>query len=313
VAVKPVICLMGPTASGKTNLAIDLLAYLELEIISVDSAMIYRGMDIGTAKPSALILQQAPHRLIDTHNPSEIYSAAKFRADAINAIEEIINKDRIPLLVGGTMLYFHVLQQGIATLPPANLLVRRQLKNELDTLGLKKLHERLSVIDSIAAQRIHPNDPQRILRALEVALISGKTLTELQRTPNLSPSSYLFINIALLPGDRNLLHKAIATRFQSMLELGFVEEVEKLFKRGDLHANLPSVRTVGYRQIWNYLLNNISYTEMQDLAITATRQLAKRQLTWLRSWKELNLFVSNDKENVKKIMALLKINLNKRI
>ena len=300
---------MGPTASGKTNLAIDLLSYLDCEIISVDSAMIYRGMDIGTAKPSTLILKQAPHRLIDTHDPSEVYSAAEFRTDAISAVEEIINKGRIPLLVGGTMLYFHVLQQGIATLPPANPLVREQLTKDLKDLGLNKLHERLSAIDPIAAQRIHPNDPQRTLRALEVVQISGKTLTELQLTHPLSPSPYLFINIALLPEDRNLLHKAIAMRFQTMLDLGFIEEVEKLFKRGDLNANLPALRTVGYRQIWNYLLNNISYIEMQELAIIATRQLAKRQLTWLRSWPELKLLMSNDKKNVKKIIDLIKIHL----
>ncbi|MEN9449838.1 MAG: tRNA dimethylallyltransferase [Pseudomonadota bacterium] len=300
---------MGPTASGKTDLAIDLLSYLKFEIISVDSAMIYRGMDIGTAKPSPLILKQAPHRLIDTHDPSEVYSAAEFRVDAIHAIEEIINKGHIPLLVGGTMLYFHVLQQGIATLPAANPLIREQLKKDLNDLGLNKLHERLSVIDPTAAQRIHPNDPQRILRALEVAQISGKTLTELQLTPTLTPLPYLFINIALLPDDRNRLHKAIATRFQTMLDLGFVEEVEKLFKRGDLDANSPAIRTVGYRQIWNYLLNNISYTEMQELAIIATRQLAKRQLTWLRSWSELKLLVSNDKENVKKLVELIKKSL----
>lgn len=300
---------MGPTASGKTNLAIDLLSYLDCEIISVDSAMIYRGMDIGTAKPSTLILKQAPHRLIDTHDPSEVYSAAEFRTDAISAVEEIINKGRIPLLVGGTMLYFHVLQQGIATLPPANPLVREQLTKDLKDLGLNKLHERLSAIDPIAAQRIHPNDPQRTLRALEVVQISGKTLTELQLTPSLSASPYLFINIALLPEDRNLLHKAIAMRFQTMLDLGFIEEVEKLYKRGNLNANLPALRTVGYRQIWNYLLNNISYIEMQELAIIATRQLAKRQLTWLRSWPELKLLMSYDKENVKKIIELIKISL----
>ena len=300
---------MGPTASGKTNLAIDLLSYLDFEIISVDSAMIYRDMDIGTAKPSALILKQAPHRLIDTHDPSEVYSAAEFRVDAIHAIEEIISKGHIPLLVGGTMLYFHVLQQGIATLPAANPLIREQLKKDLNDLGLNKLHERLSVIDPTAAQRIHPNDPQRILRALEVAQISGKTLTELQLTPTLSPLPYLFINIALLPDDRNRLHKAIATRFQTMLDLGFIEEVEKLFKRDDLNVNLPSLRTVGYRQIWHYLLHNTSYIEMQELSIIATRQLAKRQLTWLRSWPELKLLVSNDKENVKKIIELIKRSL----
>lgn len=302
---------MGPTASGKTHLAIDCLPYLNFEIISVDSALIYRGMDIGTAKPSALILQQVPHRLIDTHDPSEIYSAAEFRRDAIKAIEEILSNGHIPLLVGGTMLYFHVLQQGIAALPPANLLVRQQLKKDLETLGLKKLHERLSVLDPIAAQRIHPNDPQRILRALEVARVAGKTLTELQHTPTLSHSPYLFINIGLLPDDRNKLHQAIETRFQNMLALGFIEEVEKLFKRGDLHLNLPSIRTVGYRQVWNYLLNNMTSTEMQTRAIIATRQLAKRQLTWLRSWPALNRLVSYESENVKKIIELIKMNLNK--
>ena len=302
---------MGPTASGKTNLAIDLLAYLDLEIISVDSALIYREMDIGTAKPSSLILQQAPHRLIDTHDPSEIYSAAEFRIEAIDAIEEILSKGRIPLLVGGTMLYFHVLQQGIAPLPSANVSVRQQLKKELEKLGLKKIYERLAVIDPIAAQRIHPNDTQRTLRALEVARLSGKTLTELQSMPNLLTFPYLFINIALFPEDRHLLHKTIENRFQSMLDLGFIEEVEKLFKRGDLHENLPSIRTVGYRQIWNYLLNNMTYIEMQTRAMIATRQLAKRQLTWLRSWKTLHRLRSYDSENVKKITELIKMSLNK--
>ena len=303
---------MGPTASGKTNLAIDLLSYLECEIVSVDSAMIYRGMDIGTAKPSKLVLDQAPHRLIDTHDPSEVYSAAEFRTDAIRIIEEIFSKGHIPLLVGGTMLYFHVLQHGIATLPPANPIIREQLKTELKNFGLKKLHDRLANIDPIAAQRIHPNDPQRVLRALEVALVSGKPLTELQRTLPFSPLPYFFINIALLPDDRDLLHKTITTRFHNMLDLGLIEEVEKLFKRSDLHANLPAIRTVGYRQIWNYLLNTSSYTDMQDLAIIATRQLAKRQLTWLRSWQKLNIFSSNSKENVNKIVELIKINLNKK-
>lgn len=303
---------MGPTASGKTNLAIDLLSYLPCEIVSVDSAMIYRGMDIGTAKPSKLVLSQTPHRLIDTHDPSEVYSAAEFRTDAISAIEEIFNKGSIPLLVGGTMLYFHILQNGIATLPPANPLIREQLKKALNDVGLKKLHERLSDIDPTAAQRIHPNDPQRILRALEVAMVAGKPLTELQRTLTLSPLPYSFINVALLPNDRSLLHKAITARFDTMLDLGFIEEVEKLFKRSDLHSNLPAIRTVGYRQIWNYLLNTISYTEMHDLALIATRQLAKRQLTWLRSWQELTILTGNNKENIKKIVSLIKMNLRKK-
>jgi tRNA dimethylallyltransferase len=296
---------MGPTASGKTNLAIELIQHLDAEIISVDSAMIYRSMDIGTAKPSPLILKQAPHRLIDTHDASQSYSAGEFRVDAISAIEEILARDHIPLLVGGTMLYFHVLQQGIATLPPANQLVRQQLKKELEQQGLKKLHQRLTIIDPIAAQRIHPNDPQRLLRALEVPLITGKTLTALQQAPINSHLPYLFINIALIPSDRNLLHQSIATRFQTMLKLGLLEEVEQLFKRGDLHANLPSMRTVGYRQVWNYLMGHISAIEMQESAIIATRQLVKRQLTWLRSWKKLNTLLCHDKENIQKIIQLI--------
>jgi tRNA dimethylallyltransferase len=296
---------MGPTASGKTNLAIELIQHLDAEIISVDSAMIYRSMDIGTAKPSPLILKQAPHRLIDTHDPSQSYSAGEFRVDAISAIEEILARNHLPLLVGGTMLYFHVLQQGIATLPPANELVRQQLKKELEQQGLKKLHQRLTIIDPIAAQRIHPNDPQRLLRALEVPLITGKTLTALQQAPINSHLPYLFINIALIPSDRNLLHQSITTRFQTMLKLGLLEEVEQLFKRGDLHANLPSMRTVGYRQVWNYLMGHISAIEMQESAIIATRQLAKRQLTWLRSCKKLNTLLCHDKENIQKIIQLI--------
>jgi tRNA dimethylallyltransferase len=225
--------------------------------------------------------------------------------DAIFAIEEILARDHLPLLVGGTMLYFHVLQQGIATLPPANELVRQQLKKELEQQGLKKLHQRLTIIDPIAAQRIHPNDPQRLLRALEVPLITGKTLTALQQAPINSHLPYLFINIALIPSDRNLLHQSITTRFQTMLKLGLLEEVEQLFKRGDLHANLPSMRTVGYRQVWNYLMGHISAIEMQESAIIATRQLAKRQLTWLRSCKKLNTLLCHDKESIQKIIQLI--------
>ncbi|MFM2322603.1 MAG: tRNA dimethylallyltransferase [Pseudomonadota bacterium] len=298
---------MGPTASGKTNLAIELIQHLDAEIISVDSAMVYRGMDIGTAKPSALILKQAPHRLIDTHDPSQSYSAGEFRVDAIAAIEEILSRDRIPLLVGGTMLYFHILQQGIATLPQANQQIRQQLEKELAQQGLKKLHQRLSSIDLIAAQRIHPNDPQRILRALEVFMLTGKTLTTLQQASHRdSQLPYLFINIALIPSDRELLYQSIASRFQTMLKIGLLAEVEQLFKRGDLHANLPSMRTVGYRQVWNYLMGHSSSIEMQESAIIATRQLAKRQLTWLRSWKKLNPLISHDKENIRKIIQLIK-------
>ncbi|EDP46324.1 tRNA delta(2)-isopentenylpyrophosphate transferase [Rickettsiella grylli] len=305
---KPVICLMGPTACGKTQCAIDLLSYFDLEIISVDSAMIYRGMDIGTAKPSPLTLKQAPHRLINTHDPSEVYSAAEFRSDAINAIDAILNQGRIPLLVGGTMLYFHVLQQGIDALPAANFTIRQQLKTEQATLGLKKLHERLSVIDPIAAQRIHPHDSQRIFRALEVAQLSGNSLTALQTTSS-NTLPYYFINIALFPNDRYRLHQTIADRFQTMLAQGFLEEVETLFKRDDLHTDLPAIRTVGYRHLWNYLQGTFSYAHMKDRAIIATRQLAKRQLTWLRSWKTLNTFACYESDTTKKMVHLIKTNL----
>lgn len=306
MGAKSIICLIGPTATGKTNLAIELLQHINAEIISVDSAMIYKGMDIGTAKPSPEILKFAPHRLINTHDPCQSYSAGEFRRDALAAIEEILAKGHIPLLVGGTMLYFHVLQQGIADLPPANAQIRQQLQQQLNQQGLKKLHEHLMRIDPITAQHIHPNDPQRLLRALEVAIITGKPLSLLQKTSN-KPAPYSFITIVLIPSNRDALHQAISNRFQTMLDQGFVEEVEKLFNRGDLNPLLPSIRTVGYRQIWDYLTGTIPYAKMQELAIIATRQLAKRQFTWLRSWKNVTLILtSNDKENLKKIMGLLK-------
>ena len=296
---------MGPTASGKTNLAIELTQVLPTEIISVDSALIYREMNIGTAKPTADILKQAPHRLIDICDPSQSYSAGEFRDDVLSAIEAILEKKRIPLLVGGTMLYFHVLQHGIAALPKANQAVRQQLQQALENQGLAKLYARLQRMDPISAQRIHANDPQRILRALEVIEITGKTLTELQQSQIQTPLPYQFINIAIMPNDRSYLHQQIENRFHAMLKQGFVEEVEHLFKRGDLHADLPSIRTVGYRQIWNYLAGKLTYHEMQERAIIATRQLAKRQMTWLRSWKNLLPLAHDDKNNSHKIIELV--------
>jgi tRNA dimethylallyltransferase len=295
---------MGPTACGKTDLAVELVQRLPAEIISVDSALIYREMNIGTAKPTADILKQAPHYLIDIRDPSQNYSAGEFREEALAAIETILEKKHIPLLVGGTMLYFHVLQQGIAELPKANPALRQQLKKNLAKEGLTNLYRRLQSLDPISAQRIHTNDPQRILRALEVIEITGKPLSELQKSHASTPPPYQFINIAIIPDNKNAHWQQIEKRFHTMLKQGFVEEVENLFKRGDLNTDLPSIRTVGYRQIWSYLAGELSYQEMQERAVIATRQLAKRQITWLRSWKSLFLLPYRYKNSIHKIIDI---------
>lgn len=300
-----IICLMGPTCSGKTDLAIQLTQKLPCEIISVDSAMIYREMNIGTAKPTADILKVAPHRLIDICDPAESYSAGQFREDAINEIESIIAQNKIPLLVGGTMLYFHALQNGIAELPPANLAIRDRLNNEIKNLGSEYLHNYLKEIDPASAKRIHPNDPQRIQRAIEIYETTGKTLTEFLQNEKSPPLPYQVINFAIAPTDRTLLHKNIAIRFAQMLKNGFIEEVEKLFKRGDLHADLPSIRAVGYRQVWDHLSGKLNYAEMTERGIIATRQLAKRQFTWLRSWENIRWLASEEKSLLDKLEKLL--------
>jgi tRNA dimethylallyltransferase len=306
VDVNPVICLMGATATGKTNLAIELMQRLPIEIISVDSAMIYQDMDIGTAKPSSEILQQAPHHLIDIRDPKQSYSAGEFREDALSIIEHILKKQRVPLLVGGTMLYFQVLQHGIAALPKANPVIRQQLQQELTKQGLEKLYLRLQQLDPHAAQRIHANDPQRLVRALEIIAITGKTLTEIQQNQTTIPLPYQFINIALIPSDKSHHDHLIENRFHAMLKQGFVAEVETLFKRDDLNTNLPAIRTVGYRQIWNYLGGKLTYAEMQERSIIATRQLAKRQMTWLRAWKNLCFLTAGEKNNCNKFVDLMK-------
>lgn len=297
---------MGPTATGKTNLAIEFIQRFPAEIISVDSAMIYREMDIGTSKPNAELLKKAPHRLIDIRDPSQSYSAGEFREQAADAIEDILRQKRIPILVGGTMLYFHVLQHGIASLPQNNQQIRLQLQQRLKAQGQQKLHAELQHLDPIAAQRIHPNDPQRLLRALEVITLTGKTITEIHSTQSSSPLPYQFFNIALIPYDRNHHHRLITKRFQDMLQQGFLEEVKKLFMRGDLNVDLPSMRAVGYRQIWHYLEEKLSYTEMQERAIIATRQLAKRQMTWLRAWKNLHSLNYEEKNINNKFAQLIK-------
>ncbi|MEW8111730.1 MAG: tRNA (adenosine(37)-N6)-dimethylallyltransferase MiaA [Candidatus Thiodiazotropha endolucinida] len=276
---------MGPTASGKTALAVELVERLPLEIISVDSALIYRGMDIGTAKPDQATLRIAPHRLIDIRDPSESYSAAAFREDALTEMAEITRAGRVPLLVGGTMLYFKALEEGLSDLPEADPGIRSRLEQELGRLGLEALHQRLSCLDPAAGGRIHANDPQRILRALEVIEISGKTLTELQQGCVGHTFPYSVLKLVRAPLERSLLHARIERRFREMLAQGFEREVSALMRRGDLSLAMPSMRAVGYRQMLSYLLGESSREEMIERGIIATRQLAKRQFTWLRSCK----------------------------
>ncbi len=278
-----VIFIMGPTAAGKTDLAVHLHENMDSEIISVDSAMVYRGMDIGTGKPDKALLAKAPHRLIDICEPNETYSAARFQNDAREAVEEIHAKGKIPILVGGTGLYFRALEQGLAELPDANYRIRARLEEEGETEGWKNLHSRLSKIDPEAAARINENDPQRIQRALEVYEITGETMTELLSEGRKQPFQYPIKKIILVPEDRSVLHEHIKQRFLGMLDSGLVDEVKKLHQRCDLSLAVPSMRLVGYRQVWRYLETETSYEEMQEHAIIATRQLAKRQITWCRS------------------------------
>lgn len=286
----PIFCLMGPTASGKTPLAIELIQHFPCEIISVDSAMVYRGMDIGTAKPDAATLLMAPHRLIDIRDPAEKYSAGDFRTDALREIAEVIKLGKIPLLVGGTMMYFRVLQQGLADLPKADEALRADLLAEAVAKGWDVLHEQLRQIDPLAANRIHPRDAQRIQRALEVYLLTGKTITAIQAENTNPLSAYQVHNLALMPSQRATLHERIALRFDQMLAQGFLDEVNRLYARGDLTVDMPSIRSVGYRQAWEYLAGNVALPEMREKAIAATRQLAKRQITWLRTWPDVAMF-----------------------
>ena len=277
------IFLMGPTASGKTDLAIQLRQQLPVEVISVDSALIYRGMDIGTAKPSKAELALAPHRLIDICDPAESYSAANFRTDALREMQEISAQGKIPLLVGGTMLYYKALLEGLSPLPSADEKVRSEIEAKAALIGWAGLHQELSKIDPISAQRINPNDSQRINRALEVFYLTGKTLTELTAQKG-EALPYDILQFAIAPEQREVLHLRIEQRFHKMIELGFQQEVEKLYHRPDLNENLPSIRSVGYRQMWEYLRGDYDHDEMVFRGICATRQLAKRQITWLRGW-----------------------------
>ncbi|PHM44526.1 tRNA delta-isopentenylpyrophosphate transferase [Xenorhabdus mauleonii] len=299
------IFMMGPTASGKTALSIALRQQLPVELISVDSALIYRGMNVGTAKPSAEEQLQAPHRLIDILDPAEVYSAADFRRDALKEMADITAAGRIPLLVGGTMLYFKALLEGLSPLPSANPEIRAQIEQQAEELGWEALHRQLQEIDPVAGTRIHPNDPQRITRALEVFRISGKTLTELTETSG-EILPYQVHQFAIAPASREILHQRIAARFEQMIKSGFEDEVKALYARNDLHTDLPSIRCVGYRQMWSYLAGEISHDEMVYRGICATRQLAKRQITWLRSWDNVTWLNSDQpKQALNKVIQVI--------
>ena len=277
------VFLMGPTASGKTALACALRERFALELVSVDSALVYRGMDIGTAKPDVATLARHPHALIDLRDPAQPYSAADFRADAWSAMERITAQGRVPVLVGGTGLYFRALQQGLSTLPQAAPAIRARLAREAAEQGWPALHARLQRLDPAAASRIGCNDAQRLQRALEVIELTGRPLSEQQRGGSGERFPWRVLKLALLPADRALLHQRIAQCFDAMLAAGFLDEVRALRARGDLDADLPALRAVGYRQAWSYLDGGTDAATFRDQGIFATRQLAKRQLTWLRS------------------------------
>lgn len=298
-----VIFLMGPTASGKTDLAIGLRQRLPVELISVDSTLVYRTMNIGTAKPTVQELAAAPHRLIDIRDPVEPYSAADFCADAEREIEDIVAQGKIPLLVGGTMLYFKALLDGLAEMPAADIVVRDTIEREAAEHGWPYIHAQLAQVDPETAAEIHPNHSQRLSRALEVYRVSGKTMSELRREQQQTEvkpftERYRVTQIAIAPRDRHLLHQRIAQRFHKMLEQGLIDEVARLHQRGDLHPDLPAIRAVGYRQVWDYLEGVLNKEEMIERGIIATRQLAKRQFTWLRGWSDLKWIYTEQESGI---------------
>ena len=284
----PSIFLLGPTASGKSDLAMKLTSHLPVELVSVDSALVYRDMNIGTAKPDAEILRQYPHHLVDIRNPDEVYSAADFRSEVLTLMSAISERGNIPLLVGGTMLYFKVLIEGIASMPAAESAIREKIVREAETGGWQKVHQRLAEVDPESAARIHPNDPQRLQRALEIWELTGESMTQLhKKQQDLVSLPFSVCQLAIIPSDRADLHRIIAARFEQMIKDGFIEEVEHLREKYDLNAELPSIKSVGYRQVWQYLEGEVDRKAMQERAIIATRQLSKRQFTWLRGWSNL--------------------------
>jgi len=292
----PALLLMGPTASGKTALALSLVEQFPFEIISVDSALVYRDMDIGTSKPSPELLEKYPHHLVNIRDPSQVYSAAEFRHDALGIMDDIVSRNKIPLLVGGTMLYFRALINGLSDLPAANAEVREALEKDLSTFGLGVMHKKLQAVDPLAAKKIHPNDPQRVQRALEVYEISGIPISKWWEKENKQKLPYTLLKLAIGVSDRAILHQRIATRFAQMLDEGFIDEVRSLRARGNLELNTPSMRSIGYRQVWQYLDGDYDRDEMEFKGVVATRQLAKRQLTWLRSEQNLN-WINSDKKD----------------
>lgn len=303
--------IMGATATGKTELALAIHEQMNVDLISVDSALVYRGMDIGTAKPDAQTLSKAPHHLIDIIDPAEVYSAGQFREDSLRLMEQSVDNQRTALLVGGTMLYFNSLQKGMANMPAVDEAVKQAIELEAKTTGMLAMHERLKKVDPVSAERIHPNDPQRIKRALELYDFTGKTLTQFWQEQNKNTISFPYrrIKIALMPDDRVELRKRITLRFDDMLKQGFIEEVEVLFNRKDLQPEMPSIRAVGYRQVWGYLAGDYGYDEMREKAVIATAQLAKRQMTWLRKETECN-FIDPNALNTSKVLKNLRFLLS---
>jgi tRNA dimethylallyltransferase len=301
----PAIFLMGPTASGKTTLAVELLKDFPLDIISVDSALVYRGMNIGTAKPDADLLGRAPHRLIDIRDPAEAYSAAEFRDDALAAMADITAQGRIPLLVGGTFLYFRALETGLSDMPAADPVIRARLEDEAGQVGWERMHARLAAVDPEAAGRIHANDPQRIQRALEVFELSGRPISDIHHEKQTDTLQYRVLKLGLIPADRAILHGLIQQRFEQMLADGLVDEVRGLYSREDLTAELPAMRAVGYRQVWAFLAGKTGYDEMIEQAIVATRQYAKRQLTWLRREAGLETFPAGEPQALEGVRTRL--------
>ncbi len=296
------IVLMGPTASGKTALACSLADRYPLGLISVDSALVYRGLDIGTAKPDAETLRRYPHALIDIRDPVESYSVADFRADALAAMQRSSDAGKVPLLVGGTGLYFRALERGLSDLPASTPEIRAAISAEAQMIGWPAMHARLAELDPTAAQRIRASDPQRIQRALEVIEMTGKPLSDQQGQRRPRPP-WRFLKLALMVDDRSVLHERIAQRFDAMLEAGFLDEVRGLRKRGDLNSDLPAIRAVGYRQSWEFLDGAVEADTFRDRAIAATRQLAKRQITWIRSELDARCFDANDAEMGTRIAA----------
>ena len=301
----PVLFLMGPTASGKTDLALNLYDHTDVEIISVDSALIYREMDIGTAKPDRETLEKYPHALVDILDPTEVYSASDFAEDARQLIDQAHRKGKLPVLVGGTILYFKALAEGLAKLPEANAEIRAEIEAQAEQEGWPAVHARLAKLDPASGERLGPNDQQRIQRALEVFLMTGRSIDSHWQEQQTLELPWNVIPIALMPEDRAQLHQRIELRFNQMLEQGFEAEVVRLRERGDLNLNLPSMRCVGYRQMWQYLDGELDWQEMHHKGVVATRQLAKRQMTWLRSWKGAEVIDPLADNLFKKTLALI--------